>query len=275
MQKINGVRVYAWNPRQGLSSSRVLRRVKIGARKNNFGDLIGPVLIDQILRSREGLKKANGSLAGICASPKLISVGSVMHFARPGDVIWGTGVNGKVSPKVKNLRELDVRSVRGPLTASYLKNHGLSLDVPFGDPGILLPEVFPQIKSWTVNKTRSVLGVPNLNDMTAWRHSASFEVLDPTSEFWGCIRAIAQAEMVVASSLHALIIADSLGIPTIPVASPHEPIFKYRDYYEGAGMQMPIFADDLNTIQRVAPKASGPSTHGSRLLEVFPWDLWE
>ena len=80
--------VICWNPRQRLGTGPISRRISSFRRIRNFGDLLGPVIVDRIHR-----RLALGD--GRSASQRLLTVGSVLREARVGDVVWGSGVNGK------------------------------------------------------------------------------------------------------------------------------------------------------------------------------------
>ncbi len=83
----------------------------------NVGDELARKIVREILlfndiNETDFLKKIKNQ--------KLMSIGSVMHFAKTQDVIWGTGVNGKVDINLHKFGQLDVRAVRGPKTRKFL-----------------------------------------------------------------------------------------------------------------------------------------------------------
>ena len=47
---------------------------------------------------------------------RLLAVGSILHLARDNDVVWGSGVHGKIVVRRHQFKQLDAREVRGPLT---------------------------------------------------------------------------------------------------------------------------------------------------------------
>ncbi len=53
------------------------------------------------------------------------------------------------------------------------------------------------------------------------------------------IQEVAAADLVLASSLHALVVAHALGVPACFVSNgaTDEPVFKYRDYYSVFGLE--------------------------------------
>ncbi len=75
---------------------------------------------------------------------KLIAIGSMLSFAKDDDVIWGSGINGKLlDTKHYKFSRLDIRAVRGPLTRNYLReNFQVKAPEVYGDPGLLIPYYF-------------------------------------------------------------------------------------------------------------------------------------
>ncbi|OCG73904.1 polysaccharide pyruvyl transferase family protein [Microbacterium sediminis] len=226
-----------------------------GAR--NFGDELGPMLVRAIAESEPAL--------GTGAGTRLISVGSVLHFAEPGDVVWGAGINGKVWQRVTS--GLDVRAVRGPYSRAVLLGHGIETPEVYGDPALLLPRLFPQIAD-EAHEGGEVI-VPNLHERGAYTGT----VIDPLDDPLEVARRIAGASFVIASSLHALIIADAFGVPSRPLLPATEHPFKYVDYYAGTGRRGVRFARSIEEARELGP-VDPASFDGDALLGAFPRDLW-
>lgn len=226
------VEAFAWNPRTALPIP-LLRRFRVGPRKNNFGDLVGPIVVE-LMRSQLGLS----DLAAAGHPTRMFSVGSVLHFAADGDVVWGSGVNGKIDAGRYTWRTLDVRAVRGPLTRGWVADR-MGQDVPavYGDPALLLFELgFPKPVR---EASRAVTYVPNLNDLG---REAPATVVSPRSPLPHVLEQIAASEVVVTSSLHALVFAELLGVPVALIKPSAESAFKYDDYARGTGREeLPMF----------------------------------
>jgi pyruvyltransferase len=84
------IELFSWNPKRPVCGGRGKRFVPIQRTVNNFGDLLGPVIVERLKRTANLPNEAR--MAG-----RLLSVGSILHFAKDGDVIWGSGVNGKMA----------------------------------------------------------------------------------------------------------------------------------------------------------------------------------
>lgn len=264
-EKHVAVEIVSWNPRRAVFAGRIGRRLPIKRPVNNFGDLLGPLVVGRLLQ-RAGLPLGRPPFDN-----RLLSIGSILALARSGDVIWGSGVNGKISSDRHVFEDLDVRAVRGPRTREFLQARGVLVPEVYGDPGLLLPEVMPQLRDWATSKRHAVTIVPNLND---WRQQqASRDVMNPRDPLERCLQRVAMSEFVVGSSLHAIVIAESLGIPARLVRSPVEHMLKYADYYEGTGR--PVFQAAETVAEAMELGGERALDWSSRpLLDAFPYDLW-
>ena len=255
--------VYRWDPARPVFRGRLGRRIPIKRRVGNFGDLLGPLVVDAMLR-RLDLDSASPE-----CDAQLLSIGSVMHQARDGAVVWGTGVNGKkMDLSEYTATRLDLRAVRGPLTRDFLLERGFQVPEVYGDPALLLPELHPELKQ--EDRTRDLTVVMNFNDRGV---AAGPHVLNPRKPVWQCLRTIASSRLVVGSSLHGIVVAESLGIPARAVASATESEFKYADYYRGTGRSTYRIAPTVDEAVAMGGE-SPPEWDAAPLIEAFPADLW-
>ena len=162
----------------------------------NFGDYLSSAIVNRMLGRRELLPDE-----AVPQGARLLAIGSILHFARSGDVVWGSGVNGKVSPDAHRFEALDVRAVRGPLTRRFLLDRGIACPTVFGDPGLLVADLFPE-RFGGVERCRPVAFVPNLHDLDAM--SGWENVVSPLAPWSTVVRRIAESEHVVSSSGRAL-----------------------------------------------------------------------
>lgn len=259
------VELVHWNPRgwqrSGFASSPAgwFRRV------NNFGDLLGPVIAKRLVADRLGPARA-------ARNARLVSVGSILRMASDGDTVWGTGINGKSVGLPLPATRLDVRAVRGPRTRQYLVDQGFDAPEIYGDPGLLVGRLWQRSEFLEASSRRDVLVVPNLNDLPLF-DSEDPRLLDPTSSLKSCLIQIASSDLVIGSSLHAIVLAESFGIPARLIASVHEPEFKYRDYFEGSGRRDVEIAGDAEDALRMGGGAA-LTWDAEPLLNAFPYDLW-
>ncbi|MBS3180069.1 MULTISPECIES: polysaccharide pyruvyl transferase family protein [unclassified Pseudoclavibacter] len=264
--------VYSWNPRRPLLPGRLSKYSRFGRRVNNFGDLLGGKIVEAVIQRRH-----LGESSPTSPGQQLLSIGSVLHEARDGDVVWGSGRNGKKTSEQHSFDSLDVRAVRGPLTRAFLEGRGIHVPEIYGDPALLLPTLYPETVEWAANKRRKYAVVPNFNEWDAYRDAPN--VVDPLGPISSVIEFIASSEYVVGSSLHGVIVAEALGIPAVAIASRVEPDFKYRDYHSGTGRppESLVLAEDLDSGLRAAAKLPPPILDWSPdlLLDAFPSELWQ
>lgn len=185
--------------------------------ENNFGDKLTPYLFEKIHGERPEFSRGHG---------KVVAVGSVMHHAKQGDIIWGTGmISERHFPKTSTL---DIRAVRGPLTRDRLQRIGIECPEVYGDPALLLPAVYRP----DVTRKHQVGFVRHYVDGRIFPDLNTIDVTLPVEQF---IDRVLECDRIVSSSLHGLVVADAYGIP-----SQHFPCkglvggnFKFADYELG------------------------------------------
>lgn len=275
---LGGVDVLSWNPRR--VPVPVLRRFNIGKRTNNFGDVSGPQIVALAMRASGIEVHKVDDRANVSPKVRLLGIGSVIHFARSEDVIWGSGVNGKVANQVANPGALDVRALRGPLSSEWLARHwSIHFDGPYGDPFLTLPLLAPKLfDTRAPAKDRDYLIIPNLHDLRSIPRG--LPVLSPRLPLEEIIKSVSGVSCVIASSLHGIILGELMNKHVVCYMSRTEPAFKYIDYFEGTGRPCPKFAPDLEaataerSTNRYSPKEIVDSAVGKRVLDAFPADLW-
>ena len=168
--------------------------------------------------------------------------------------VWGSGFLDPDSSAVWP-QKLIFHSVRGPLTRARINQPLL----PLGDPGLLLPLMWPK----PATSTAMVTIVPHYTTHSAFlaklrsslpKHWRVVDVLGSPADI---ARAIASSEFVISSSLHGIITADAYGVPSCSMA-PDTQIrggrFKFQDYaaFRGRGLYGPVkFETFLNEHNRI------------------------
>ncbi len=228
-----------------------------------MGDLLGPLLVQQILATR------SLSISDI-KKTKLLTIGSVMHFANDDDTVWGTGVNGKINELQHRFNSLDVRAVRGHLTAHFLQKKGIPVPEIFGDPGILVSDFWPRTKAVEKGK---IVYIPHMREKELYQ--AGMKTLSPLVSLERFVAEIQTAEKVISSSLHGVIVAESYGVPaSLYESKSGETPFKYEDYYSGTGRNTFKMFDDISQARQYEPEVPDLSSIKCKLLSAFPWDIW-
>lgn len=246
------VELYHWAPRDGTT---------------NFGDRLSEVITRQLLALN------NKSLDDqVDVAARLLAIGSILHFSRDGDHVWGSGWNGKIAEDKFLTKTLQVHAVRGPLTAEFLRKRGIAVPEVYGDPGLLVPHLFKD--RFVVTPVEDYVVVPNLHDLHLVNNHPKL-----VSPLWGwniVVDRIMKAKLVLASSLHGLIIAEAFGIPARYVRlSQTENLFKYQDYYLGSGRTESEFEVANSLEEGVEMGGAQPIRHDpAHLINAFPLALW-
>lgn len=240
--------------------------------KVNFGDELSRTIVTLMLARR------GATLQDYVPFDKnLLAIGSVLHLADDNSTVWGTGVHGAVPQTEHRYRSLDVRACRGPITQEFLKSKGIHAPSVFGDPGILIARLTSGRFDLAV--THKCGFVPNLHDMEYIRgHELEskypdVKFIDPMRSWDQVVADVVQCEVVLASSLHGLVVADAYGRDAHYVRlTDHEPTLKYEDYYRGTGRSLNVFGsiEEARAERRSAP----PSIDYEALEKSFPYDLW-
>jgi pyruvyltransferase len=206
--------------------------------------------------------------------PRLLAIGSILHYARQNDIVWGSGINGNhLAPTSYRFSHIDIRAVRGPLTARYVTQElGLLCPEIFGDPALLMPWLFPEFRREKVRDNAVV--IPHFTEKHFFS-SKDNNVLFPDEHHWLFImERILSASLVVSSSLHGIIVAEAFGVPARMLRiTDNEAMFKYEDYYEGTGRDSVRYAKTVNEALELGgerPVRWNPLP----LLEAFPVDKY-
>lgn len=162
--------------------------------------------------------------------------------------VWSTGFisnpAGRPRQCRKNLRFL---AVRGEMTKAHVERIiGQKLSIPVGDGGLLADRLIGGAR-----KPRYEIGIiPHFKEQDCAQMALLRErypnarVIDLTMDPLEAIREIASCAHIFSSSLHGLIVADSLGIPNMRLYltdAPKGDGFKYDDYYSAFGVKVEPF----------------------------------
>jgi len=237
----------------------------------NFGDYLSCIIVSETAR-KLGLKKTS-----LPPNRQLFAVGSVLHFAQNNDIVWGSGINGKIPPERHQFTELDIRMVRGPLTKAFLEKRGIAVPNVFGDPALLVPYLFPSYAYKPI--AGKIIAIPNLNEINSCKKNIpkSFSFVSPFWHWKKVLNEILSSELVFTSSLHGIILSEAFGVPVRFIApTGGETLFKYKDYYEGTGRTIEnnfdSFAHHINIkCGSIMPK---PTYNTQAMLDVFPNDIF-
>jgi pyruvyltransferase len=237
----------------------------------NFGDYLSTVIVSKVAEQK-GL-----SISKLDGNRQFLALGSIMHFAKDNDVVWGTGINGKIGFEKLSFKTLDIRAVRGRKSYDVLKQMGLEVPEIFGDPAILLPFLFPHYK-WDPQKG-SITLLPNMNELKKIikMNLKEITIVSPFLHWKKIIKTILSSELLITSSLHGMIIAECFNVPVIlyqPTGG--ETLFKYEDYFTGTGRELPSVPsldEALTSKEKIIRRE--PQFPIDQLLQSFPEDIYQ
>lgn len=198
--------------------------------KLNFGDEITPAIIERMFGRRT-----------IWSAPEqceMTGAGSIIEIllASKGQnkpIIWGSGFIKKGSSTI-SANEFNVLALRGNSSLARASNRS-EAEIALGDPGLLadcLLKSVPQ-KKYRLGVVPHYVdtGSPIIKELAAQSGVKIIDVLDSPGKV---VNDIASCEAVVSSSLHGLIVADSVGTPNAHLKLSDEltgGLYKFQDYY--------------------------------------------
>lgn len=173
----------------------------------------------------------------------LIGIGTLVNNDLPRGrpkLVIGSGVGYGALPDPALMAELRFMSVRGPRSAALL---GLPAERGIMDPAMLLPEL-PAFRG--LARGGRPIFVPHEASMHRqdWDRlcaRAGVDHVSPGGDAREVIRRIATAPLVIAESMHAVIIADAFGTPWHAVSISH--LFngtKWLDWADSLGLSLAI-----------------------------------
>lgn len=237
---------------------------------DNLGDTLTPVIVNHLLAKKkiDSNKKVNGT-------KHLFAVGSVITAGIQDGTVWGSGIlNARLGYRLKG-RKLDIRSVRGPFTRTYLADYGFEAPAVYGDPAIFMPEIYTpsekievKYKYGIVMHKDQVIPVEDRDDVL---------VVDIcTADYKDFVRKLLSCEKIISSSLHGIILAESYGVPAI-LLKPKVDFLKYDDwYYSTKRYEYPV-AKTIEEGMKMTPLALPENLDELRKGQelAFPYDLYE
>ena len=271
----NRIRLYR-NTRTLVGSGVKLFRVNLEYWDNttNLGDCLSPVIVEWML-SKKNIKSTDF----VGKTKHLYAVGSIIGMGELFDAtVWGSGVHTReIIDKVnreKSIRKYDIRAVRGPRTAEVMRNAGYECPDIYGDPAILMPYIYP------VNNIEKKYDVSIIHHFTKIKDVAKSEAIHNinimTKDYAGFIDEICRSKLVISSSLHGLILAESYGIPAVFLNEGLDgELLKFYDWYNSSGREDVRIAHSLEEALKLNPMDL-PNLEKMRqgLIESFPYDLW-
>ncbi|MCD7791348.1 MAG: polysaccharide pyruvyl transferase family protein [Bacteroides thetaiotaomicron] len=206
----------------------------------------------------------------------LYGIGSILFWGYQQAVVWGSGMSQSIDKyKMTLLRKLDIRLVRGPLTADELNKEGFSVPAVYGDPAVLMPLIYPQKTSKDMkNKKIGVILKQDSNDEILPDNTMLIDMF--TNDVFSVVEQICSCSYIISASLHGIIIAESYGVPAILLDDfMGYNDFKYRDWYLSTGRDSFPIAHTVEQAVTLLPSTPmNISSIQNSVIETFPYDLF-
>jgi pyruvyltransferase len=235
----------------------------------NLGDYLSEVVVSHFAPKDKKPKKNK--------KKTLYAVGSILGMRCQDAVVWGSGlINTQELRLVNNkIASLDICAVRGPKTREELLKIGKKCPPVCGDPAILMPFIFmPQV----TQKKYKVTLIPHYVDtITLIPTSSDMHTLHIlTKDYQDFITQICQSELVISSSLHGIILAETYGVPAVLLLPEGRNTFKYEDWYYSTGRYDITIARSVEEALSVKPMALPDLSKMQKdLVAAFPAYLWD
>lgn len=244
------------------------------AKLPNMGDLLNELIFQNLFGVRVehaqnpndfdvmGIGSCLGSVfphRGASANPlqraKRAAADLFEGITTPPSWVWSTGFITNPSDKPRQCRKnLRFLAVRGAMSKAHVERMtGRKLAIPVGDGGLLADQLIGGAR-----KARYEIGIiPHFKEQNCAQMALLRErypgarVIDLTMDPLEAVREIAACAHIFSSSLHGLVVADSLGIPNMRVYltdAPRGDGFKYDDYYSAFGVKVEPFVVGPNHI---------------------------
>ena len=232
----------------------------------NIGDNISPIIVAYVA-NLYGINTEKR----ISKTRHLYAVGSIITAGAQDCTVWGSGLlNTHILYRLKK-RKIKFQAVRGPLSRVILIDQGFNVPEVYGDPAILMPLIYNP----TIAKLYTVSVITHMDEPIDLQNEPFHRIKITNDNYKFFIDEIKASELILSSSLHGIIFAESYGVKAI-LLKPAVDLFKYYDYYFSTGRySFPIANNISEALQMQAPEIPDFSTMRNALIESFPKFLWD
>lgn len=191
--------------------------------------------------------------------------------------------------KAGRVNNVIVYSSRGPQSAHLIRrfcnfttNSSDGQIEGAGDGGVLVPFLFPEYNVQVPDEDkRELCGVPHLKDQGSnlWKNIPRDNLFYVSTPWQNMTMKLQSCRQVVSSSLHGIILAETLGIPSRRVRVTKKPgDFKFHDFYESfRGIQPEVVGELQAALDNMTEplRYEERDAYARRVLKTFPIHLFE
>lgn len=243
-------------------------------KKVNIGDGLAPVIIKWMLN-----RKKIDTDKETKKTTHLFTIGSILTegIVPKNGVVWGSGIHClsgiKKLGRYSDLCKLDIRAVRGPVTAQILKTCNYHVPSNYGDPGVLMPLIYQP----KVEKNYDISVICHFSKQSSCIDEDYHQISVCTNDYKFFIDEICKSKIIISSSLHGIILSEAYGVPAIFWQDGMEnELLKFYDWYYSTNRKDIKFAYKFQDALEMKPMVL-PDLQNMRktLIESFPYDLWK
>ncbi len=171
--------------------------------KNNFGDMLTPLIIEYLTNKKTILTKREDT-------NKILACGSILtNSLKQNDYVWGTGAMRE--EKILLPKGAKIYALRGPLTRKLIQSD--NIPEIYGDPAILLSKIFNNLN---IQKKYKIGLLPHFSDYKKIKKQYSnYFIINITASIKQIIDQINACEIIITSSLHGMIVSEIFKIPVV------------------------------------------------------------
>ena len=207
----------------------------------------------------------------------LSTIGSIIAMRDYDAVIWGSGIHcaSTINNLVRHQKyvKYDVRAVRGHITEKFLEVAGYKCSHVYGDPAVLMPLIY------NPSNTKKEYDISIIRHLSAnEKKNLQYHYIDvATNDFRYFIDEICKSKLIISSSLHGIILAETYNVPAIFWRNGIEnEELKFYDWYFSTGRHRIVTIDLLEESEHVEiMQLPQLEDMRMRLIKSFPKDLWE
>ena len=236
--------------------------------KENIGDYLSTVVIPHFVPRTINNNNQN--------KKTLYGIGSILGFRCQDSIVWGSGILNEDDRYLIRIKwsKQDIRAVRGPKTRDTLIRLGKKCPAIYGDPAILMPFIYQPPKLDTIYPVSIIFNyghksfiIPNEQEIN------TIDIV--TSDYKFFINQIIKSKLIISSSLHGIIIAETYGVPAICLLDEKQSTYKYEDWYLSTGRSDIVIARSIEEALQLKPMPLPNLTDlQNNLIKAFPYDLW-
>lgn len=226
--------------------------------KENFGDLLPKYIIEKISK-RKIIQVIHPSMRRYKHVLKhYLTIGSILEAANENSIVWGSGIIREND----FIKEAKFLAVRGPKTRKRLLELGYKVPEIYGDPAILLSDVYPN----KIEPKYELGIIPHYVDyesiQTVFKDDASVKVIDlTTTDVEKTLDEILECKAIISSSLHGVIVPHTYGIPALWV--------KFSDKLGGDNIKFFDYFESVNLHYSKIVEINSDQVHAALLKEIL------